>query len=153
MQEEAFWRQVDRSAGSDGCWPWRGARHRQRGSYGAVRWDGEVVAAHRVAFMLTKRPLAVGEHVRHTCDNPPCCNPAHLLAGSQEDNWADARERSRLGRREVRFNDAEIVAIREARARGELTRTLAERYGVSRSLISLIVNRKAYRRVPESDEG
>lgn len=34
--------------------------------------------------------------VRHSCDNPPCCNRRHLLAGSQLENMRDAVERDRL---------------------------------------------------------
>ncbi len=43
-------------------------------------------------------PVPDGLFVRHTCDNPPCCNPAHLLIGTAADNTHDAIERDRLAR-------------------------------------------------------
>jgi hypothetical protein len=33
--------------------------------------------------------------IRHKCDNPPCCNPKHLIIGTHSDN---AKDRVRRGR-------------------------------------------------------
>lgn len=36
-----------------------------------------------------------GGHVRHTCDNPRCFNPRHLIPGTHQENMADKAERGR----------------------------------------------------------
>lgn len=90
---------VDRSGGPDACWPWTGARNAK--GYGRIGPGGDGTGrpplyTHRVALALhlgvDERELEV---VRHSCDNPPCCNPAHLLRGSTADNHADGRDRGR----------------------------------------------------------
>jgi hypothetical protein len=36
----------------------------------------------------------------HSCDNPPCVNPAHLSIGTQKDNTLDSIAKGRTGRRQ-----------------------------------------------------
>lgn len=84
-----FWARVDRSGA---CWPWMGAR--QSRGYGET-WNGRVMLAHRVAFELTNGPIPDDLHICHTCDNPPCCNPSHLFAGTRSDNMQDMLSKGR----------------------------------------------------------
>ena len=92
--EERFtkrlWSRV-KIAGPNDCWEWQG-RHDPNG-YGRLDVDGVPGLVHRFIFKATNRFSPVV--VRHFCDNPPCCNPAHLLAGTQLDNVADMIERGR----------------------------------------------------------
>lgn len=78
--------------GPDECWPWIGAANRE-GGYGYLSTGGRggrKVYAHRVAWELANgRPVPDGMVVRHSCDNPPCCNPAHLSIGTMLDNAND----------------------------------------------------------------
>jgi len=53
------------------------------------------VLAHRMAWILTIGPTSV--FVLHHCDNPPCCNPAHLFTGTQTDNVRDMDAKGRRG--------------------------------------------------------
>ncbi len=92
---ERFWPKVDKR-GADECWEWTASRRgRGYGSFGVP--DVGVVDAHRMSYALahdmdvTNMPFVV----RHTCDNPPCVNPAHLLAGTMQDNMDDMWERDR----------------------------------------------------------
>jgi len=62
---------------------------------------GRKHAAHRWLLGLLRGKPLIGttegiEDGCHRCDNPPCCNPAHLYVGTRKQNIADAVERKRL---------------------------------------------------------
>lgn len=81
---ERFWSHVDQSGGPDACWPWKDAASFRNG-YGMFRigWKKPIVQASRHAFEITHGvELKTEEFVMHACDNPPCCNPAHLSKGN-----------------------------------------------------------------------
>lgn len=92
---ERFWAKVDRSSGPDGCWPWTASRFTF--GYGRFACQGRQHSAHRWVFEHLYGALPPGEIVRHDCDNPPCCNPAHLRSGTLADNNRDREERGRSG--------------------------------------------------------
>ena len=80
------------------CWEWTGKRQRRSrgpGGYGIVRRFARHVFAHRHAYQLAKGPIPDGAIVMHSCDNPPCINPAHLSVGTQSKNIADMWARGR----------------------------------------------------------
>lgn len=93
---ELFWARVDRSAGTESCWLWRGRR--AGNGYGEIkgRRGGKAVPAHRHALALTLgRALLSSELACHSCDVPLCCNPRHLYVGSHADNMADMARKGR----------------------------------------------------------
>lgn len=89
-----FWSRVLRG---EGCWEWQGARNQD--GYGTLWVNRRKVRAHRVAWGLSVGEIPRGLLVLHRCDNPPCCNPAHLWIGTHADNSADmvAKGRARGG--------------------------------------------------------
>lgn len=89
-----FWERVDRSSGPDACWIWTGAQHAQNG-YGYLTFHSRQQFAHRVAYELSGHEIPPGAIVMRTCENPLCCNPAHLRLGSRADQM---EQRSRLRR-------------------------------------------------------
>lgn len=87
----------------DECWPWTGGK--QGKGYGQFFLPGgKPIGAHRYSWMLANgQEIPAGMHVLHSCDNPPCVNPAHLRVGWPRDNSRDAIERGRnLGNRTAR---------------------------------------------------
>jgi hypothetical protein len=82
-----FWEKVDRGE-PDECWPWMGARDPSGYGRFAVGADRSEKAS-RIAWRLTNGAVPTGLHILHSCDNPPCCNPAHLRPGTHQENMAD----------------------------------------------------------------
>ena len=78
------------------CWPWQGAlMPRGYGKLGKGGAGSGWLLAHRVSYELYIGPIPEGKEVRHSCDNPPCCNPSHLLPGTKINNMTDMHNRKR----------------------------------------------------------
>lgn len=141
---------VDRSGGLNACWPWTGARS-SRG-YGTLYAMGTTLAAHRVAFEVATGESPGNLFVLHRCDNPPCCNPAHLFLGTHDDNMRDrdAKGRKVPARGEAsghaKLTEAEVLEIRR-RAPGESARSLAEAFRVSRQAVRHVIVRRTWRHI------
>ena len=81
-----------------GCWEWAGARNDK--GYGQVGTVQGTMYAHRVAYEGATADYLVtnnkeGDQILHSCDNPPCVNPAHLSRGTHADNMADMKAKGR----------------------------------------------------------
>jgi hypothetical protein len=81
---------IDRSGN---CWIWQGPKIPGKG-YGVVWFQGKYSYLHRIALQITSG-LPAGMMACHHCDNPPCCRPSHLFAGTQRDNIRDSIEKGR----------------------------------------------------------
>jgi len=91
--EARLWAKVDRKS-SDECWLWTAkARVHNRGR---ICVAGKEVFATHVALALDGRPRPQWLFACHTCDNPPCVNPAHLWWGTKKENAQDASQKKRL---------------------------------------------------------
>lgn len=122
--EERFWSKVDKSAGPDACWPWTG--HRNVKGYGRFnKGDRRLAVASRWVWEQSHGPVPEEMFVCHHCDNPPCCNPAHLFLGTRLDNAADMvrkgrqASRARLGDYAARGDRNGMRTHPERRAVGE----------------------------------
>lgn len=156
QDQERFWSKVQKGK-SDECWEWQACRlpsgygHFHCGS----RTDGTrgMFRAHRVARTIAKGPIPAGFCACHRCDNPPCCNPAHLFLERQAGN---VRDRDQKGRRPSSRGEqnprAELVEhdvriIRARAAEGIPRHILAHENGVTQSTINRIVRRDTWRHV------
>lgn len=88
-----FWSKLpERKPGE--CWQWTGCRDGK--GYGFFTMKSQYVAAHRFSYFMANGPFPLGLVVLHSCDNPVCCNPAHLSIGTPKDNTHDAMRKGRL---------------------------------------------------------
>lgn len=145
---ERFWSKV-RVAGESECWEW--LAYKDSDGYGRFRIGGEVCRAHRVAYELHLGPIKDDIHIIHACDNPACCNPAHLREGTHKDNMADKVVRGRGSKGEAhgsaKLTESQAFQIRMSRGLGI---DLARKYGVSDTLISAIRNGKRWHHLGET---
>lgn len=95
---DAIWSRIA-VGGPDECWMSSGASARNYSHTHTVNATGGRVHVylHRFVYEQFYGELRAGEVVRHSCDQPRCCNPAHLSAGTQADNIADMVARGRAG--------------------------------------------------------
>jgi HNH endonuclease len=143
-EAEQFWSRV--AIGKpDECWPWTLACSRN-GRYGEAWFEFKRRQAHVVAFRLTHGFYP--PYLRHSCDNGPCCNPAHLLEGTHLDNMRDKVARGRQARGETsgaaKLTEADVLAIR---ADPRMHVLVAEDYGVHPAHVCRIRARKIWRHI------
>jgi hypothetical protein len=133
--EETFWKAV-KIRGPDECWEWTKGKS---SGYGAVAWQGRKVrGAHVIAYCLAIGPIPDDKpHILHSCDNPPCCNPKHLRAGTRKDNMRESaikgRHRMRNDRHPKRKLDWPLVH-RIRREYRLLLKQGAKKYGLQACL-------------------
>jgi len=154
----AFWQRVSPGA-PDACWEWQG--NRCPSGYGRLGfWLATPVSkttprlAHRIAWEIHNGPIPPGMHVCHHCDNPPCCNPAHLYLGTNVENHRDKALRGRAAPKHCELNGSHKVSadqvrrIRALHAGGMTYYRIAPLFGISEVQVSKIVRRIAWSKLP-----
>lgn len=148
----ARWQRLLTPGAPDECWLWRGRLDAK--GYGFIRVNRLTTRVHRVAYALAHggelppKPLVV----RHRCDRPACCNPAHLEPGTFRDNVLDRVARGpRFGRGEEltqsKLTDDAVRSIRARLTAGDLQRDIAADHGVTQAAISLIATGRTWAHV------
>lgn len=135
------------SASAAECWNWRGAI---TGGYGCFRVEGKTQKAHRVAlFMSTGAwPESV---VMHTCDNPRCCNPAHLRVGTHQENMTDMKMKGRAKSGGVgslcklaKLNEDAVAEILSTKMQAK---DICSKFGIGKSAAYSVLARRTWKHV------
>jgi len=148
-----LWKNISKG-GPEDCWPWVGKW--TANGYGKISLNGRGVRAHRAVWEDTNGAIPTGRGfhgtvVMHKCDNRACCNPAHLVLGSQSENMKDmaAKGRSkaemfRCGETNprARLSSVDVASIRASAMSGA---ALAREFGCSESTIANIRHRRTRR--------
>lgn len=145
---------TDRSGGPDACWPWLGARDTD--GYGMLKLRYQRYRVPRLVFEFDRGhpPSPEKPCICHTCDNPDCCNPKHLWAGTPGDNNRDREEKGRSVRLvgedhpNAKLTANQVQAARAQYQAGSISQAkLARRLGISRTTLHPILQRTAWRHV------
>lgn len=115
------------------CLEWRGAVTGM--GYGSMRHDGRVRDVHVVAWEEEYGPVPPGRELDHLCRIPLCFDTTHLEAVTHAENMR------RGSQAKLTAEQARTIRLE----RGKVTqRELAERFGVSVSLVKNIHTNRAW---------
>lgn len=141
------------------CWNW--GRAKDHAGRGRLWVNGKITLAHRAVWATVNGPIPDGRIICHHCDNPTCIRPAHLYAGTHQDNVSDMMRRQRhrsfrdpaalsqqgrelglannwargSGNPKAKLTEGQVAEIRDDRSP---TRILAKRYNVDRTTVQRI---------------
>jgi hypothetical protein len=136
------------------CLEWQSAR--TRAGYGELMTRGVMTYAHRLVAIYCYGPPETwdGPQVNHHCDNPPCCNPAHLYPGTHRHNVTDSWVRGRAKKPPVhsgeahsqaRLTSAGAAEIKVLYREGWTISALSRRFSVARFTIRAVVTGKTWK--------
>ena len=129
-----------------GCWLWLLVLSKE--GYAAFGARPRINVNRRVLELRLGRPLSDDEVSRHTCDNPPCVNPDHLIPGSTADNNEDCVKRGRRPFGSAAFaaklDEGDIARILKMLSDGVYQKDIAPIFGVTSGAISHIKNGRAW---------
>lgn len=136
------------------CWLWN--RYVQSLGYGQAEVCGKIWLAHRLSWTVYRGVIPAGLLVLHRCDTPLCVNPQHLFLGTHQDNTDDRVAKGRFKRgphvnkeTKPRLRKVTDDQVREIRSGRDSDAGYALRYGLGRTTVCDIRNRKTKTLVPD----
>lgn len=143
-----FWSKVD-VQDNHACWNWLAATFTNGyGAFGVT--SGKMKTAHRVSYELVHGKIPEGMVVMHTCDNPLCVNPSHLVVGTYQDNTNDMVSKSRQAKGEkhgrAKLTENDVLRIYDMVREGGLSQEyIAGLFNISRMLVSCIKHKQLWK--------
>ena len=132
-----------KAAQTDECLEWPYSKH--NGGYGQT---GEGTVHRIICKEVHGAPPTPGHYAAHRCGNAPCCNPRHIYWATPRENQADrvVHGTSNRGRRnwQAQLDEAKVREIRKLVSAGGNHRVIAERYGVTRLVVTKVANRHTW---------
>ena len=112
---------------STGCWIWRGATFRS--GHAVVKVCGKSILAYRAFYEFYKGPIPLGTELHHTCWEPACVNPDHVVPLT--------RRQHACAHAKLDFHKAR--EIRRLYADGWTQQAIADVYGVDQTTVSSVI--------------
>jgi hypothetical protein len=134
--------------GQDDCWNWTGGTNDD--GYARIRVNKKKVLVHRLIFQIATGESIADKVIRHTCDNPLCQNPSHLLSGTILDNVNDRNARGRQAKgikiAKSKLSEKQVNEIRRKYTPRIVTyKKLAAEFGICLRQVWMIVTKRNWR--------
>jgi len=103
--------------------------------------NGKLITLYRYVYEQFKGPIPEGFGVYHTCDNPRCINPDHLLKTEKENIQRIITEKREVRRKEHRnskLRAEQVLEIKDLLSKGLSQTSIARKYGVCDGTVSNI---------------
>lgn len=85
---------------TNGCWICT-SHHKDKDGYPRAVRNGKKQHLSRYIYSISNNNINIdGMQIRHTCDQPRCINPNHLVIGTNDDNVCDRQDRNRQAKGE-----------------------------------------------------
>src|SRR5262249_52220205 len=121
------------------CWVWLGCRKR---GYGRTGRQGRNYVAHRLAYETWIGPIPQGLQVQHLCNNRSCCNPAHLVVGT---NAANVYHSITSGRTKTKLTPRQAAQVKWLALHSRMTLVaIGKLYGVAADRVAKIKKGRAW---------
>jgi hypothetical protein len=139
------------------CWLWCGSIRRTSDGYGRIEYREDGIKyqflAHRISYLYYNNLNQIDDSIIicHSCDNPRCVNPNHLVAADRDWNNKDAMAKGLNqhgeGHYATPFTENDIRQIRYLAHCGLTSQHIANKYGVCRQSIDNIINYKTWKHI------
>lgn len=127
---------------------WICLSHKLNKGYPRIRYNGKQFQMHRFIYIYFNRKIPKNKVLRHSCDNPLCINPKHLILGTVLDNIKDRQLRNRQAKGESisnsKLKEKDINYIRNSKKNSV---QLSKELNLAHSTIYRIRKRKTWRHI------
>lgn|SRR5574343_1091520 len=133
----------------NGCIEYTGTKTKN-GTMRQISFNGKMVPASRLSWMLQNGEIPEGKFVCHKCDYPPCVNIEHLFLGSPQQNTLDASRKFRLTHGEAhhahKLTEIQVLDMRKMYATGtETYASLGRKFKINECTAARIIKGKFWK--------
>lgn len=96
---------------------------------------------HRLLYFMLYPDTEESMVIRHLCNNTKCCNPAHLISGTQADNASDTVHSGRCNLAKLSPEQVKDIRTRDIINKHEI----AKEFGISIVSLRLILNNRTHK--------
>lgn len=135
---------------TDKCFVWP-FKSQYRKGYGMTWFRGRPIGVHRAVCIMVKGEPPSGMECAHSCGNNKCANPRHLRWATSAENQADkivhGTDRRGEENAQAKLSEEDVKEVHALLELGRTHKSIADKFGVSRELISQISRREIWRHV------